>query len=94
MNNRLANSNEPFLFEPIEDESIVSNYTVHSRNNSLDITDNERQQHDHYTCGICDMNDNSMTANELVCSKQWNILEDKLQHTECITLHEEFNMLS
>ena len=71
MNNRLANCIEPFLFEPTEYESIASNDTVRSRDNSLDVIDNERQQHDDYTCGIFDRNNNSMTANELVCCKQW-----------------------
>ena len=90
MNYEIANSMEPFLFEPIENESIASNDT---RNNSLDMTNNEKQQHDDCTCRICDRNDNSMTANELVCYKQWNVIEDKLQHIECITIHEEFNIL-
>ena len=57
MNNRLANSIEPFLFKPIENESIASNDTVRSRDNSLNVTDNERQQHNDYTCGKCDRND-------------------------------------
>ena len=64
MKNRLANCIEPFLFESIENESIASNDAVSSLGNLLDETDNERQQHDEYTCGICDRNNNSMTANE------------------------------
>ena len=66
MNNRLANSTEPFLYEPIEGESIASNGT---QDNLLDVTDNETQQHDDCTCKTRDRNDNFMTANELVCCK-------------------------
>ena len=90
MNYRIANSIEPFLFEPTEDESIASN---DKRDNLLDVTENEWLQHDDFTCRTCDRNDNFMTVNEFVCCKQWNVIEDKLKYIECITMHEEFNIL-
>ena len=49
MNTRLANSIEPFLLEPIENESIASNDTVRLRDNSLDVTDDKRHEHEDYT---------------------------------------------